>query len=167
MMKSLIAFWLVLYGGPALCAEGPKCDIFCQLKAKDEFGDAQARYCSMSYSDFSRDYPVGKRPIDYGTFFVMDGEGIKFTGGNPPTVQGCQPVAFRFAVDGKLIDRLNNSAQIEAVLTGEKFTREEQQPFPNCVALPHSMALDGLSENFQHLKRSWVEANPPVAKLKN
>ncbi len=165
MMKWLALMLLAQCSGSALSAEGPPWKIFCQLKSKDEFGDAQARYCSMGYTNFSRDY-VGERPIQFGTFFIIDQTGIKFTGGRPPTVEGCRAISFRFAVDNNRIDQLNNSTQIEAILSGTRFTREEQQPFPNCAALPHSMTLEGLSENFKNLKMKWIEANPPAAKRK-
>jgi hypothetical protein len=67
----------------------------------------------------------------------------------------CDEVPKRKAVDGKRIDGLPMSKQIEAVLNGSLYVREDDRPWPDCNVYNEVTTIAGARRAYERMMAKW------------
>lgn len=156
----IIGILMIFKAAPVMAIEtyngSPEWKVGCEAAARDQFGDAQKQYCWMFVHNprgYGKLLPDNSYVMTTEDIFKVDKSGIHVI--PPKSSLYCKAKPRRMAVDGKRIDGLPVSKQIEAILSGREFIKEKQAEYPYCGIAPYGTFLDGVRSAFQDMNSRW------------
>ncbi|MDT6940771.1 hypothetical protein RI570_11490 [Brucella pseudogrignonensis] len=133
---------------------GEKWSTGCQPDQKDPYGKLIERSkCWAMVTSFGQsDEGVA---IGVATLFEVDHKGPRLTSNPDLDRDLCDEKPVRMAVDGKRIDQLPMPQRIEAVLSGNRFTREKDRGWPHCNVYNETTTVKGARVAYNEMMTKW------------
>lgn len=130
--------------------------VACDKAETDAFGDtATGQNCTLSVDNLlSKEDLIGLAyVIRNSPILIIDTKGAR-----PYPVLSdplCRRKPTRMAVDKKRIDSLSHEEQVQAILNGKVFVREEQARWPKCNFVSRATYLTGISAAYKRMLAEW------------
>lgn len=139
-------------------ASPPKWVTGCESANRDQFGDAKRRYCFLAVSN----QPGSSLLMDDRSFVMtfevvleVDSRGVRVIKPRPRRLCEAKGAPARIAVDGRRIDGLAPTAQVQAMLAGHRLVWEQQAEWPYCGIAAYGTYLDGMRGAVESLRVKW------------
>lgn len=138
----------------AIYAGEERWDVGCQDDQTDPYGvkiEPAKCWAMVSFSG-TRDEGLA---VSAGTIFEVDAAGPRLKKSEAFSTDVCDEYPVRRAVDGRRIDRLPMSKQIEAVTHGTVFVLEADRPWPYCNVYNEVTTTLGAKRAYERMMALW------------